>query len=147
MAATATLEVRARRSNSPDRWLDDSFQLSSDKPSLLLVHLHFDGFVIDHEWDENSFSGAMLVRGEPAQTVTAIHEFLNIDLQLIRTFSEDLDGLQFSMSFFIDHVACVQRAPRLNKDNVGLFFCNGQVLHTVRDYEKLARSDDHVAIT
>ncbi len=50
------------------------------------------------------------------------------------------------MSFFVNHVARVEGATRLDENNVSFFFCEGHVFDSVRDNEEFARANDHIAI-
>jgi hypothetical protein len=79
-AATAA-EIRTRRFNPMWGRLQNFFCASSYKAALMFHNRRFDGFAFQHEGDKYSFAGTVFIGREPGQTVAAINEFFDVELQ------------------------------------------------------------------
>lgn len=81
MAAAAALKVRTAGLNSAGRGLDDVVKSCPRESRLLLSDLGLDRLAVQNKGDKDAFARTLIVRREARQSVAAINEFLDLELQ------------------------------------------------------------------
>src|SRR5271165_6277481 len=84
MTSAAAAEIRTRRHDSLRRRRDDALEFGAAETSTTLDDRGFDGLAGDHKRHEDGLAAAVLVRRQPGQSVSAIDQFFDLQLQYVR---------------------------------------------------------------
>ena len=81
VAAAAVPEVRTLWLYPPGRSLQNRLQPASGKTAPLFEQRSFDAFAVKNKGYEYCFAGTLFIRRQPCQSVTAVDQFFDRELQ------------------------------------------------------------------
>ena|SRR5271155_3027694 len=81
VAAAAALEVRTLWLYPSGRSLQNCLHPASGKTALLFEQRSFDAFALKNKGDEYCFAGTVFIRRQPCQSVAAVYQFFDGELQ------------------------------------------------------------------